>query len=172
MPTKIVTSYFSKKGVPQTGLSPVIKITEITPTSNNVVVPAGAMLSVGDGIYKYIFVSYDYSKNYTMFVDGGATLGTDRYQVTANESYQEDISSQVYEEPTISHNTPGSMGELFTSISTLVDVLLKYAENRTKIDTVTKTLTVYDDDGITPIRIFQLKDAAGNPSITSIFERI
>lgn len=54
----------------------------------------------------------------------------------------------------------------------LIETLIKYEANRTFIDKIAKTLTVYDDDGTTPIRTFSLRDSAGVPSITEIVERL
>jgi hypothetical protein len=48
----------------------------------------------------------------------------------------------------------------------------KHVANRDKINTTANTLTRYDDDGVTPIRIFNLKDDAGNASSASIFEKV
>jgi len=47
----------------------------------------------------------------------------------------------------------------------------KHLTNRDKIDVNTNTLIRYDDDGTTPIETFDLKDAAGNPSSTEVFEK-
>jgi len=55
---------------------------------------------------------------------------------------------------------------------TIIAEVLKYSKNRTKIDATAFTLTVYDDDGTTPLEVFDLKDENGVASITSIFERI
>ena len=49
--------------------------------------------------------------------------------------------------------------------------ILKYSANRTKIDKIAKTLTVFDDNGTTPIKVFDLKDFNGVASITEIAER-
>ncbi len=57
------------------------------------------------------------------------------------------------------------------SVSDILGMLVKYQANRTKIDPDAKTLTVYDDDGVTPHRIFQLKNFAGTPSVTEVAER-
>jgi len=65
--------------------------------------------------------------------------------------------------------------QLLSSLSLALDILntiLKYSANRTKIDRNEKTLTIYDDDGTTPIKIFQLKDFDGVASITEISERM
>jgi len=58
-----------------------------------------------------------------------------------------------------------------TAVS-LTTTLLKYQRNRTRVDTTAKTLTIYDDDDLTPITVFDLKDTAGSPSITTIAERV
>ena len=54
---------------------------------------------------------------------------------------------------------------------TVLDTLLKYQANRTKIDQYAKTLSIFDDDGITPIRVFDLKNFAGQPTLTEVAER-
>lgn len=58
------------------------------------------------------------------------------------------------------------------SCISLVNEILKYGSNRTKIDKNIKTLTVYDDDGVTPLKVFDLKDFNGVASITEIAERV
>lgn len=57
-------------------------------------------------------------------------------------------------------------------VSDLVYTLLKYEKNRTRVDQNQKRLYVYDDDGVTIIRTFDLKDFAGMPSVTQVAERI
>lgn len=54
----------------------------------------------------------------------------------------------------------------------LVELLLKYESNRTKVDNIAKTLTVYDNDGTSILKVFNLKDFTGTPSVTTIAERI
>ena len=58
--------------------------------------------------------------------------------------------------------------------STLAQATLarKHLTNRDKIDTVANTLTRYDDNGTTALVVFDLKDADGVSSTTSIFEKI
>ena len=58
------------------------------------------------------------------------------------------------------------------NVSTVIDDLIKYQSNKSVIDSAAFTLTIYDDDGTTPLTIFDLKDAAGIASITKIFQRI
>jgi hypothetical protein len=58
------------------------------------------------------------------------------------------------------------------NIGTVVDELIKYQKNRTVVDPVAFTLTIYDDDGVSPLHVFDLKDQNGIASVESIFERI
>jgi hypothetical protein len=63
---------------------------------------------------------------------------------------------------------------LINSMQLCLDILntvLKYNANRTRIDKNSKSLIVYDDDGTTPIRTFNLKDFDGVASITEMAER-
>jgi hypothetical protein len=59
-----------------------------------------------------------------------------------------------------------------SSTTDLVETLLKFEKNRTVVDRTNKTLTVYDDDGVTPIRVFNLLDEGGQPSTDDIVERM
>ncbi len=55
-------------------------------------------------------------------------------------------------------------------ISKSIEDLLKFENNRWKIEA--NQLIIYDDDGTTAIRTFDLKDAAGNPTSDSPYERV
>lgn len=57
------------------------------------------------------------------------------------------------------------------AVTDLVNTMLKYSRNRTKIDSTAFTMTVFDNDGITPIKVFDLKNIAGQSSITQVAER-
>jgi hypothetical protein len=72
-------------------------------------------------------------------------------------------------------DTLSAANQLLINLSTatdLINTLLKYNANRTKVDPNTKTLTVYDNDGVTPLRVFSLRNFAGNSSVEEIAERI
>ncbi len=58
-----------------------------------------------------------------------------------------------------------------SSIISIINTLLKYEKNRTRVDKDSKTLTVYDDDGTTPLKVFDLKDFSGLSSYTEVAER-
>jgi hypothetical protein len=60
------------------------------------------------------------------------------------------------------------------SMTTLevIEMARKLTSNRQVIDINTNTLTVYDDDGLTPLIEFDLQDRDGNPNSLEIFKRI
>jgi len=189
MTNKIITVFFSTNGVPQTGLTPTIDIfllDPLFPAINTLVVNDGASVEIGEGWYRYDFATYDPYSNYVFIFDGGATLSDcDRYKVGGNDSFVEDISSGVWDEPAASHLTIGTTGFVLSAIKSdtttiiisvaaataLIQTLLKYERNRTRIDTGAMTLTVYDDDCVTPLTVFDLKDSAGAPSVLEVCER-
>ena len=147
-----------------------------------------------DGFYKFEFtpaMGYDPTKSYITRIDGGSSLlPSDRYQVgdfdPTDEATVQNITDGIYDEPRNLHLIPGSMGEAInlnradiSAIRTndlpvlldLIDLVRKYQTNRTKIDPVANTLTVYDDDCVTVLRVFHLLDSAGNPDVSNVCER-
>lgn len=67
---------------------------------------------------------------------------------------------------------PSSIAGRLNSTQQIVNTILKYSANRTEIDPVANTLTVFDDDNITPLRIFDLYDRNNVSSTDEIAERI
>jgi hypothetical protein len=163
--------------------------------------PDPMMVEVGDGFYKFVFDSingYDVTKTYVARCDGGVSIPNpgERFQtvdidstggsvITITPADINAIVEGVWEEPGAAHLTPGTMGayqneihadvqqihiDVSTAIS-LVTTLMKYEMNRTRIDKIAKTLTVYDNDGVTPLKVFDLKDSTGVPSVTEVCER-
>ena len=186
---KIITVHFTSNSIQCTGLSPIIDIFELGAivTSSSLVVSSAAMTEIGGGWYRYDFLTYDPSKNYVFNIDGGDTLSDyDRYKYGGNESYVEDITKTVLEEPLITHTMSGSLAEQVVMIKAdtasilvseaaiiiMLDTLLKYQRNRTRIDTANAQLVIYDDDGTTPLTTFDLKDFNGMPSVQEVCERI
>lgn len=187
---KIITAHFTSNSIPQPGLTPLIDVFELgaTAVSPSVhVVSSSSMNEIGGGWYRYDFASYDPAKSYVFNIDGGSSLtDCDRYKYGGNESYVEDITKTVLEEPLIDHATTGSLAETVTMIKAdtssimvsesaiviLLDTLLKYQRNRTRIDTAAAQLVIYDDDGTTPLTTFDLKDFNGMPSVQEVCERI
>ena len=152
------------------------------------------MVELADGFYKFDFntsVGYDPDKSFLVRSDGGNALSTsDRYQVInispIDGVTNYTVSDQVWDEQRLDHTVSGSTGQALNgvvadviqlrldsiAILDLLELIIKYDANRTKIDKVAKTLTVYDNDGVTPYRVFDLRDSTGTPSITEICERI
>lgn len=52
-----------------------------------------------------------------------------------------------------------------------VELIRKVETGRWKIDEVTDQMTFYDDDGVTPLLVFDLKNIGGLPDHVNIFER-
>lgn len=75
------------------------------------------------------------------------------------------IANAVWNEVLTTHITANSGGDMVTRV-------FKILKNRTKIDATADTLTVYDDDGTTPLFEFDLKDKLGAPSGEKPFERV
>ncbi len=59
-----------------------------------------------------------------------------------------------------------------SNIIDIVTTIKKFDTNRTKIDENNFTLTVYDDDLVTPLQVYDLKDHNGVASYLEIFERV
>lgn len=93
---QIVVNY-TNGGLPITGLSPIIKIREVG--TGSIVIPAGNMIDIGDGFYKYLFTTFDTNKTYVYVVDGGNTLTDDiRYSYGGNDNFIQETAEAVVEE--------------------------------------------------------------------------
>lgn len=77
------------------------------------------------------------------------------------------MNSSIYQSST---NLDDIISKLNTATD-LIQTLLKYETNRTRIDRVQKKMLIYDNDGITVLHSFDLKDFDGIPSVTQIAER-
>jgi len=184
----ILTSFFRRGGIPATGLLPLITVWEIQPALDTKIINAQPMLEVGDGIYKYSFAAFDSTKEYVIISDGGNTLPpNERYgDNSTNNENNSIIVNNILDEPAISHNISGSVGAFLNETHAdaqqirldvilaldLLRTLLKYQKNRTKLDHIAFTLTVYDDDGITPLKVFDLRDRNGVGSLAEVMERL
>lgn len=93
--TKKILTFFTNSGAPATGLTPTIRIRDLS--DNSLVVTNDSMDEVGDGYYSYDFESYDINKEYSIRADGGGSLSaSDRYTYGANENYVGDIWDAQY----------------------------------------------------------------------------
>lgn len=190
--SKIITARFRNGGTPATGLTPTIDIYRVVETGTDVqVVAAASMVEIGNGWYKYVFTpgdGFNPREDFIYDADGGATISSpyERFQEGACcASEPEEIADGVWEANTSDytdlltmggrHNaTFNTVGQLLLDVNdvlTLVDLVRKYHTNRTRIDTTAKTLTVFDDDGVTPLTVFTLRDQVGTPSTDEVCER-
>lgn len=148
--------------------------------------------AVEDGFYSFIFadtIGFSENKKYLVRCDGGPSLpSNERYQVaeitpagtaTLTPGDINAIVDGVWDELQSDHDTPGTMGGSLDCACTnaalalsIVNTLLKFETNRTKIDKVAKTLTIYDNDDVTPLIVFDLKDGTGAPSVAEVCERM
>lgn len=147
-----------------------------------------------DGFYKYTFASptFDPTQTYMFRTDGGPTLSAgERYQSVQLDptGVITNIAAEVWNAPSSTYLASGSTGaviaqanantqaianNLFLNANSVLDLcqlILAYDTNRTKIDPVAKTLTIYESDCVTPLRVFALLDTTGAPSITEVAER-
>lgn len=168
----LITTFVTTSGVPATGLSVTIRIWLVEAGLNTLVVTDAAMSEVGDGFYKYNFTTMDPLESYVYRSDSGVAQAiTERYAIGASNLSPEEISDTVWDEAIADHAAVGSTGESLSTVQSIVEVLLKFEKNRTLIDPIAKTLTIYDDDEVTPIHIFTLRDSTGTPSIAEVCER-
>lgn len=180
---KIIAHRFRLNGSPQTGLAPTIDIYDAN--TDALIVNAAAMAEVGStGLYKYIFLEgngFDPREDFIYLADGTATITNDSERFVEGAccaSEPEAIADGVWEANQslyVDVNTMGGRANAtFSNVEQLlldVDFLRKFETNRTRIDTTLNTLTVFDDDGITPLHVFDLKDGSGAASSDPVCER-
>lgn len=160
-------------------------------SSDGTMVPV-TTAGIEDGFYSFLFadtIGYDETKNYLVRSDAGPSISpNERYQVANVDSNIIDavaIADAVWDEPITDHLAVGSTGlalsqtkantdQLFldvAAVQSIVDLILKYDTNRTKIDTVNNEMIIFDDDCTTVLRRFKLLDSTGTPSTTELCER-
>jgi hypothetical protein len=157
----IIFAFFTKSGIPETGLSPVIDIWEDDGTQ---VVTSTLMAEVNGGFYQYDFTTYDGSKNYAIRADGGATLdNAERYVFSSNEV------AGVWDEQLNDHTITGSTGATLSNIQFLADRVRNIEEGNWRI--VGTQMIFYDINGVEIFR-FNLFGESGQPVNDNVFERI
>lgn len=147
-----------------------------------------------DGFYKYTFATptFDPTKTYLFRSDGGPTLSAgERYQSIQLDpsGVITNVADEVWNAVSANYLVAGSTGAVIAqteantvaiannlflnpnSVLDLCQLLVQFETNRTKIDPLAKTLTVYQNDCVTPLRVFSLLDTTGTPSITEVAER-
>lgn len=186
---KVIAARFRNSGTPQTGLSPTIDIYRLS--DDTLLINDGAMVEVANGWYKYEFLEvdgYDPREDFVYDADGGVSISSpfERFQEGACcASEPEEIADGVWEADQSLYTDINTMGGRHNAtfsnvenllldvadVESLVNLVRKYHTNRTRIDTTAKTLTVFDDDGVTPLRVFTLRDGSGTPNTDEVCER-
>lgn len=181
---KIISVFITYNGTPQINLSPLPTISVYNAIDNSVITINQDMIEIGGGFYKHTVVGYDPTIDYLYLADGGASFpDSERYyygtMTGLDEADTTNLAENVWNLPANGSFPANSFGELIQSLDTatslsidLLNILLKYQANRTRIDAPSKTLTVYDNDGTTPLKVFSLLDENGVLTIDSVFERV
>ncbi len=145
----LIVSLFSENGIPKPGLSPVITIVDID--EDEIIIDEEIMdtLSSMPYLYIYDFITYNAEKNYIIITDGGDSLNNiDRYKYITNDSTEEQINL----------------------INSNLSLIKKIETGRWKI--INNQMIFYDEDGVSPLKIYNLKDINGNPTMNNPFERV
>ena len=118
-------------------------IIDVWDDSGNHPVIGSAMTELAGGFYKFDYVAYDDETNYVFKAFGGTTL------------------------PIAEQYIVGSNADVLAN--TDVEMILKIIGNSWEVKN--NKLYVYDNDGITPVRTFDLKNLSGNPTMVDVFKR-
>lgn len=99
-------------------------------------------------------------------------IGNGWYNLALTASHTDTLGDFVLHIEAVNADPTDLIDEITsTTVTDSLTALLKYQTNRTKIDATTSTLTIYDNDKITPLHVFYLKDSTGALSTTQIVER-
>jgi hypothetical protein len=111
---RIIVS-FIENNAPVTGLTPLIKIRDVT--ANNIPVNNELMNEIGDGFYDYIYQDFSPLHDYTILCDGGDIL-EDRYKTGGNEMFVKEAAEAVWNEDMTQYNNPNSFGNILKTAQT------------------------------------------------------
>lgn len=102
---------------------------------------------------------------------GGGSGSAPTVEQIADEIMSRDIAteSNVNDKHALVMAALAALNVDVDGVATSVVEVLKHTKNRWKI--AANQLTVYDDDGITPLQVYNLKDASGAATMTEPYER-
>lgn len=84
-------AFFTQDGMPETGLSPLIKVINVE--TDAVIINNAAMSETGDGFYKYDFSAYDPEIDYAIICDSVTLSGSERYTYASSGEYNDVLNS-------------------------------------------------------------------------------
>jgi hypothetical protein len=171
--------YFLRFRHSDTGLTPTFSFFKKASDLTNVTPPP--ILEVQNGTYYF-----DYTPTFDIIfeVDGGASIPTEEVRyisdtISPKDTYIDgaisNVKNEVWDLTMTGHTNAGTFGRAVSDTSTHVLQLRRINEGRWKIFTSgpdANRLVLYSNDGTTVLQKWDLKDAAGSPATTNIFERI
>ena len=102
-----ILAFFTNQGIPATGLTPIIRIRDVS--DGSLLVTDASMTEVGDGHYKYNFAAYDAKAEYAIRCDGGVILpSSERFTYAGNENYFDDVTDAVWSISPSAYDIPAS----------------------------------------------------------------
>ena len=113
---------------------------------------------VSDGLYYLDYAFAAEGVYFGKFYEGGVGATSGNYSIVT-------MVTDILDEAMAGHDVAGTLGSFITAIK-------KIKTNRWKINTTTKQLIYYDDDGITALYTFSLLDSNGLPTTITPAERV
>jgi hypothetical protein len=170
-----VTAFFTSAGVPEPGLTPTLRIRDVS--TNALVVTDDSMTEVGDGWYKYDFTVYDPDTDYVVRCDGGAGLsGSDRYAFAGTDSESGDLIAKTVQPYILTDATPFKGADIAAiksdtdQAATMLALIQQVERGSWEVKGV--QMFFYEPDNVTPLLTFNLFDDQGNPTGVNIFKRV
>jgi hypothetical protein len=147
----LISAQFSENDVPKDGLSPLVRVRDLS--NGSIVVNDATMSGTGDGFYVYNFSAYDSSKDYSVLCDSVTLSGSGRYTYGTSDDY--DLITQI--ESTVTD----------TGVRTIL--IEKIQRNRLELtDGSSNNWVLYDNDNVTPLLTFSITDKDGNAILQPI----
>lgn len=150
-------------GTPKTSLtSATVRVYHMDGVSEVEDLASQNLIQVGStNVWRYVWtpgsLSVDvYYASYTLVDDDGANFADFETLVVMDVAEGADLSA-----------LQGDM----TGVKADVELIRKIEKGRWRIDKVTDQMIFYDDDDVTPLLTFDLKDIDGLPNHINIFER-
>jgi len=134
-----ILAAFSEDGEPALGLSPTVRIRDVS--NGSLVVTDDPMVEKGDGFYGYDFATYSGTEDYAIRCDSVTLSGTDRY----------------------AYSSSGEYSDVLDNIDVRTILVRKIQTNRLELaDGDISNWILYDDDNTTPLLTFSVTDKNGN----------
>ncbi len=143
-----VVTYFNDGTVGITGLSPIIRIRDI---STGLVTVSGVMLDKGSGFYAYDFTGYDITTEYVVLCDAVTLSDINRYQSLTTGEYGDTINI---------------IDLTADEVNFRIELIRKILQNKLELsDGDTNNLVIYDDDNVTERIKWGVTDVLDGPVV-------